>query len=59
MTRLWRSALALLVFVSGLSLPLSAQASVVVDKAYVEGTDPQAFLFNPLTVNKIEKTMTS
>ena len=58
MKRLWRSALALLVFVSGLSLPLSAQASVVVDKAYVEGTDTQAFLFNPLTVNQIDITMT-
>lgn len=39
-------------------MPVSAQAAVVVDKTYVEGTDTQAFLFNPLTVNQIDITMT-
>ena len=58
MKRLWRSALALIVVVTGLSMPLSAQAAVIVDKTYVEGTDTQAFLFNPLTVNQIDITMT-
>lgn len=31
-----------------------ASAAVRVDKTYVEGTDKQAFLFNPLRVNKVE-----
>ncbi|MTA29587.1 MAG: hypothetical protein F2529_01615 [Actinobacteria bacterium] len=58
MKRLWSSALALIVVATGLSMPVSAQAAVFVDKTYVEGTDTQAFLFNPLTVNQIDITMT-
>ena len=32
----------------------SASATVQVDRRYVEGSDKQAFLFNPLRVNKVE-----
>lgn len=40
------------------SNPMAAQAVDVVDKTYVEGNDPQAFLFNPLQVNRVDITMT-
>ena len=58
MKRLLSLALALGLICSGLLLPQTAQATVTVDKTYVEGTDQQAFLFNPLVVNQIDMTMT-
>lgn len=58
MKRLGGLALALGLIWSGLSVPQTAQAAEVVDKAYVEGTDQQAFLFNPLVVNQIDLAMT-
>jgi hypothetical protein len=54
--RLVGAALALVLVVFGFSNP--AKADVVVDKTYVEGTDQQAFLFNPLQVNRVDITMT-
>lgn len=58
MKRLMRLTLALVVLVSGIVIPQSVQAAEVVDKTYVEGTDQQAFLFNPLVVNQIDLAMT-
>jgi hypothetical protein len=58
MKRLLRLTLALAVLISGTVIPQNAQAAEVVDKSYVEGTDQQAFLFNPLVVNQIDLAMT-
>ena len=56
MKRFFGVALALVLVTLGFSNPASAE--VTVDKTYVEGTDQQAFLFNPLRVNRIDITMT-
>ena len=58
MKRLLGLALAFAVLVAGIAIPQSAHAAEVVDKSYVEGTDQQAFLFNPLVVNQIDIVMT-
>ena len=52
-----RAVLAFAVFASTVTLAVPA-SSVEVDSTYVEGTDRQAFLFNPLEVNRIDLTMT-
>ncbi len=57
MKRFFAAAIAALFVVLGFSNP--ATAEVVVDKTYVEGTDQQAFLFNPLRVNRVDLTMTA
>lgn len=57
MKRIWHLALGLTVLFTGLSFPVAAQAATV-DKTYVEGTDTQAFLFNPLEVNRVDLSMT-
>jgi hypothetical protein len=43
-------------FLSGVSGAQAAPAKI--DTRYVEGTDKQAFIFNPLVVNKVELNMT-
>jgi len=58
MKRLAHLVLALTIVWAGLAVPQAAQAAAVVDKTYVEGTDQQAFLFNPLVVNQIDLSMT-
>ena len=51
--------LALLLTFTFLSAASGAQAATPkIDTRYVEGTDKQAFLFNPLVVNKFEINMT-
>ena len=57
MIRLWRSALAALVFVASFAAAAPASAAPV-DNTYVEGSDRQAFVFNPLEVNRVDLTMT-
>jgi CotH kinase protein len=47
-----------LFLVLSFSNPAAATADPAVDKTYVEGSDPQAFLFNPLQVNRVDITMT-
>jgi hypothetical protein len=59
MTRKLQATLAFLVSAIFLMAALPAQASTPVASVnYVEGSDSQAFLFNPLRVNKFEITMT-
>ncbi len=58
MKRLLGGWLAVLFLAVSFSNPVAAQATTVVDKTYVEGSDPQAFLFNPLQVNRVDITMT-
>jgi hypothetical protein len=50
--------LAALFLILSFSNPVAAAAEPAVDKTYVEGSDPQAFLFNPLQVNRVDITMT-
>ena len=42
----------------GISNPAIAATATLSDNDYVEGTDSQAFLFNPLVVNRADLTMT-
>jgi hypothetical protein len=59
MTRKLSALLSLLLtftFLSGVSGAQAAPAKI--DTRYVEGTDKQAFIFNPLVVNKVELNMT-
>ncbi|MEY4398176.1 MAG: hypothetical protein RLZ53_752 [Actinomycetota bacterium] len=56
MTREWKAFLGTVLVFAFLSAGLSAEASV--DTRYVSGSDKQAFLFNPLVVNKFEIKMT-
>ena len=58
MKRFLGAAVALALVAFGFSSPAAVSAAPVVDKTYVEGLDPQAFLFNPLQVNRIDLTMT-
>jgi len=58
MTRKLSALLALLLTFTFLSGASGAQAATKIDTRYVEGTDKQAFLFNPLVVNKFEINMT-
>ena len=59
MKRVLGGAIAALFLGLSFSNPLAAAAAdPAVDKTYVEGTDPQAFLFNPLKVNRVDITMT-
>jgi hypothetical protein len=58
MKRVLGGSLVALLWALSFSSPVAASAEPAVDKTYVEGSDPQAFLFNPLQVNRVDISMT-